>query len=124
MLDQRTIEILAQVVYKEKCQDKRNGLSDAEFWSKIQQDTVELARAIEMAAATLVLPPKPAPLAPPFGNELDKALSTPPQPTYVPNYGNFPAKEVGGKCPKCPAGVFVKSPKTGKIFCDQKCFAK
>lgn len=35
----------------------------------------------------------------------------------------YPEKVVGAKCPNCPTGVYVRSPKTGKVFCDKKCFA-
>lgn len=31
-------------------------------------------------------------------------------------------KNVGDKCPNCAEGKFVKSPKTGKVFCDKKCW--
>ncbi len=30
----------------------------------------------------------------------------------------------GEKCTDCAEGKYVKSPKTGKIFCDQKCWTK
>jgi len=31
---------------------------------------------------------------------------------------------VGAKCPDCNDGTFVRNPKTEKVFCDKKCFAK
>jgi len=51
-MEQRTIEILSQVVYKEMCQDRRTAplveeLMDREkFWKAHESETLELARNI------------------------------------------------------------------------------
>ena len=48
-LEQRTIEILAQVVYKEMKADWRNSdikWEESVWWEKHQQETLELARNI------------------------------------------------------------------------------
>lgn len=45
VLEQRTIEIIAQVVYKEICIDRREGLVD-DFWKQCEEETLELARNI------------------------------------------------------------------------------
>lgn len=108
MLEQRTIEILAQVVYKEKCQDKRNGLTEAEFWAVIKKDTLALAQAIN--EVTDFLSPK--------GQEK-------PDPQFAPRPvegKKWPEKIVGATCTQCNAAPYVKNPKTGKVYCSQKCW--
>lgn len=45
-LDQRTIEILSQVTYKELCEDKRKGITYENFWEHHKNETLELARNI------------------------------------------------------------------------------
>ena len=48
-LEQRTIEILAQVVYKEMCTNFRQSnptTSNEEFWKAHKEQTLELARNI------------------------------------------------------------------------------
>jgi len=39
-----------------------------------------------------------------------------------PKNAKYPERVEGGKCPNCAMGHFVKNPKTGKLFCDQKCW--
>lgn len=34
----------------------------------------------------------------------------------------YTTKVVGSKCPDCAEGRYVSNPKTGKIFCDKKCW--
>ena len=46
MLDQRTVEILAQVVFKEMSEDQRQGKEFQDFWKSHQEQTLELARNI------------------------------------------------------------------------------
>ena len=51
--------------------------------------------------------------------------NTPPFSEEEPHYEQpkkYAEKVEGAKCPDCPEGVFVKSPKTGKVFCDHKCW--
>lgn len=45
-LDKRTIEIIAQVTYKEMCDDRRNGVEYEDFWKTHKNETLELARNI------------------------------------------------------------------------------
>ena len=49
-MEQRTIEILSQVVYKEMCADMRKSNNDVatlkEFWKAHKEATLELARNI------------------------------------------------------------------------------
>lgn len=105
MLDTRTVEIIAQVVYKEKCTDRRNGLTEDEFWAAIRADTIQLATAIQEAAAFLSpsLPPVPKPAfvppAPPFL-----------QPTAP--FANGPANNL---CKDC--GSQMEPGKNGKPYC-------
>jgi len=46
MLDQRTMEILAQVTYKELCEDVRSGREYENFWTFHEGETLNLARNI------------------------------------------------------------------------------
>ncbi len=46
ILDQRTVEILAQVTYKEICEDERNGKEHKDFWGFHEEETLNLARNI------------------------------------------------------------------------------
>ena len=39
-----------------------------------------------------------------------------------PGVAPFATKTVGAKCSDCTDGKYVKSPKTGKVFCDKKCW--
>ena len=60
-------------------------------------------------------PIPPVDNTPPFqGNEFSEPVYVEPK-----KYGE---KIEGEKCPDCPDGKFVKNPKTGKIFCDKKCW--
>lgn len=36
----------------------------------------------------------------------------------------YPQKVVGQLCENCGVGHYVKNPKTGKVFCDEKCWLK
>jgi len=45
-METRTIEILAQVVYKEMSQDQRSGKTFEDFWEAHKEQTLELARNI------------------------------------------------------------------------------
>lgn len=57
MIDQRTVEILTQVVYKEHCQHLTTLPTDvdgrAQFFDRVNMDTLELARVIWKVVTTI-----------------------------------------------------------------------
>ena len=59
ILDQTTISILSQVVYKEMCEDRRKSIGVKEltdrklFWEVHKEETLELARNIIRANQTI-----------------------------------------------------------------------
>jgi hypothetical protein len=52
---------------------------------------------------------------PPQTTKQDVSPSQPTQTPLAPNHG-------ANACPKCHVGKMIRSPKTGKIFCDKKCW--
>lgn len=50
----------------------------------------------------------------------------PPQQQYAPQQfqapSKFPMKVIGATCTTCGVGKNVQNPKTGKVFCDKKCW--